>query len=271
MKTIIYYFSGTGNSLKIACDLALLLADTEFFTDRTEVFSMARAGEADVSADRIGLVFPVYMFGLPLIVSDFVEKLAAADDARLGESDKYIFAVATHGGGPGGALKMLYNKMKKRGLPLDAAFSVAMPGNYTPLYGAPDDDKQKALFEKAGEKVREISARVLSGEREKFEFSNCFINAASSLVHGLMSSRIPGMDKKFYADEKCNACAICEKVCPVENIKMLKGKPSWNHKCQQCMACLQWCPKEAIQYAKATRGRRRYHHPEIKLNEIIQR
>jgi len=79
------------------------------------------------------------------------------------------------------------------------------------------------------------------------------------------------MDKKFFADGRCDSCGICAKVCPVDNIKMLKGKPSWNHKCQQCMACLHWCPKEAIQYGKMTRGRRRYHHPLIKLNEIIQK
>jgi len=270
MKTIIYYFSGTGNSLKTACDLALQLADTEFFTDRTEVFPMARAGEADVSADRIGMVFPVYMSGPPLIVSGFVKKLAAAE-GWLNETGKYIFAVATHGGNPGGALKMLYNDMRKNGLSLDAAFNVAMPGNYTPLYGALSGEKQNALFVRADEKLREISARVLSGERGYFEFSNFFVNAVSSFFYGLMSPRIPGMDKKFFADGRCDSCGICAKVCPVDNIKMLKGKPSWNHKCQQCMACLHWCPKEAIQYGKMTRGRRRYNHPLIKLNEIIQK
>ncbi|MEA2081930.1 MAG: EFR1 family ferrodoxin [Elusimicrobiota bacterium] len=292
MKTIIYYFSGTGNSLKVACDLALLLGDTEFMTDETEVFSMVRAvnGEIDLSAERqclsvnncsgiftpffaerIGLVFPVYMFGLPLIVSDFVKKLGSASESWRAEPDKYIFAVATHGGGPGGALKMLQGDMKKQGIALDAAFTVEMPGNYTPLYGAPDEEKQKRLFKKEQEKVRDISDRVLSGEREKFEFSNFFVNALSFPVHGFMAGKIPGMDKKFYADENCDGCGLCAKLCPVDNIKMIDGKPSWNHRCQQCMACLQWCPGEAIQYGKKTAGRKRYHHPDIKAAEIIQK
>ena len=279
MKTIIYYFSGTGNSLKVACDLALALGDTEFVPDETEVFSMVRAinGEIDLSADRIGLVFPVYMFGLPLIVSEFVQKLGAASESWQGEPDKYLFAVVTHGGGPGGALKMLQRRMEKTGVVLDAAFAVEMPGNYTPLYGAPDEAKQKRLFKKEQEKVREISERVLSGQRGKFEFSNCFINAAASFVNGLMSRKIPGMDKKFYADENCagntpgSDCSVCADVCPVDNIKMINGKPLWQHKCQQCMACLQWCPEEAIQYGKSTAGRKRYHHPDIKLAEIKQK
>ncbi|MBU3955661.1 EFR1 family ferrodoxin [bacterium] len=273
MRTIIYYFSGTGNSLKIACDLALELGNTEFLSDETEVFSMVRAmkGGIDLSADRIGLVFPVYMFGLPLIVSDFVKKLEAESGHWRGEPDKYIFAVATNGGGPGGALKMLQSRLETKGLSLDAAFSVEMPGNYTPLYGAPSEDKQKILFENASGKVKEIVAYVLSGERGKFEFSNFFVNAVSSVFNSLVSAKIPGMDKKFSADEKCAGCPVCEKVCPADNIKIIKGKPSWNHKCQQCLACLQWCPEESIQYGKKTAGRKRYHHPDIKLEEIIQK
>jgi len=279
MKTIIYYFSGTGNSLKVACDLALEIGDTEFLTDETEVFSMVRAinGEIDLSADRIGLVFPVYMWGLPLIVSEFVKKLGGASELWRDEPDKYIFAVVTHGGFPGGALKMLHRSMAKTGVTLDAAFAVEMPGNYTPLYGAPSDEKQQKLFENEKEKVKKISDCVLSGERGRFEFSNCFVNAFSFLVHGFMSRRIPAMDKKFYADENCagnkpgSDCTVCADVCPVDNIKMIDGKPLWNHRCQQCMACLQWCPKEAIQWGKKTAGRKRYHHPDIKLAEIIQK
>jgi len=41
MKTIIYYFSGTGNSLKTACDLALQLASA--FHRRTPRFCLEEA------------------------------------------------------------------------------------------------------------------------------------------------------------------------------------------------------------------------------------
>ena len=30
-------------------------------------------------------------------------------------------------------------------------------------------------------------------------------------------------DVNFYADEKCNSCEVCEKVCPVNNIKIIDG------------------------------------------------
>ena len=82
------------------------------------------------------------------------------------------------------------------------------------------------------------------------------------------SPRIPAMDKDFFSDEKCNGCGICSKVCPVNNIEIIKAKPVWMHRCEQCMACLQWCPQEAIQYGKNTTGRTRYRHPSVKLEDI---
>jgi len=37
------------------------------------------------------------------------------------------------------------------------------------------------------------------------------------------------------------------------------------------MACIQWCPVEAIQVGKRTRGRRRYHHPEVTAHDLCLR
>jgi len=50
---------------------------------------------------------------------------------------------------------------------------------------------------------------------------------------------------------------------------MINGKPEWHQKCHQCFACLQWCPQEAIQYGKKTPKYKRYHHPEIKVNDLL--
>ncbi len=77
------------------------------------------------------------------------------------------------------------------------------------------------------------------------------------------------MDEKYYSDEKCNGCGICQKICPVDNIKLVNEKPEWQHKCQFCLACLHYCPQEAIQYGKNTLGRERYNHPNITVKELI--
>ncbi len=76
-------------------------------------------------------------------------------------------------------------------------------------------------------------------------------------------------DENYYTDEKCNGCGICQKICPVDNIKLVNDKPEWQHKCQQCLCCLHYCPQKAIQFGEYTPGRERYNHPHIKVKELI--
>ena len=68
---------------------------------------------------------------------------------------------------------------------------------------------------------------------------------------------------------KCTGCAICQKICPVDNIKIENKQPIWGKQCEQCMACIQWCPTQAIEYSDKTRKRKRYHNPEIKISDMI--
>ena len=64
MKTIIYYFTGTGNSLAAARGICARLGDCELVSIPTLTKSQA---EIVPAADRVGIVCPVYDFGLPSI------------------------------------------------------------------------------------------------------------------------------------------------------------------------------------------------------------
>lgn len=258
MKVGIYYFSATGNSLAVARDLAREIPGAE-------VLPVTAALKPDYRQDYdcLGIVFPVYMFGLPLIVTEFLRKIQPKRDA-------YVFAVANYGGLPGRALNMARGMLRKRGIILSGGFGVTMPGNYTPLYGAISEKRQKAMFEQEAARVREIASLI----REK---SPAFSEEGPFLMNYLLylllyragSSRIPSSDTRFRVTEKCVKCGICQRVCPVRNIELREGKPAWLHHCQHCMACLQWCPTEAIQYTKATEGRKRYHHPLVSAEDIM--
>jgi len=258
MKTVIYYFSATGNSLVIANDLAKELGNTD-------VVAMAKALDKpiDTPYDRVGIVFPVYMFGLPLIVVRFLRNLNVPNNA-------YVFSVANFGGLPGRALMLTRVMLKKRGIELAAGFGVLMPGNYTPFYGAIAVDKQKTMFDKEKARIKEIAGKIREKVTGILEEKPFLINAILyKLLYKGGSSQIPKADTGFWVTDKCTSCALCEKVCPVVNITMKNGNPQWLHHCEHCMACLQWCPVEAIQYKKSTLGRKRYHHPDIKAADII--
>ncbi|MGA1790521.1 MAG: EFR1 family ferrodoxin [bacterium] len=259
MKTILYYFTGTGNSLKIARDLAEVLNHT----DLCPMAGLIAEEHISVSSDRVGIICPVYMWGLPLIVQDFIEKL------NLNKS-QYVFAVLTYGGFPAGTLKQIDKLLHSKGLKLSAGFGVRMPGNYIPMYGAFSEKKQAELFSKEKEKIEQIAEMI--EENKSVNIKGCFFPADwifSGLIHKLGSQKMLGLDKDFWVNEKCNGCGICAKVCPVNNIKMNEEKPIWQHHCQQCLACLHWCPQEAIEFGKHTPGRKRYRHPEVYMEDMI--
>lgn len=258
MKTHIFYFSGTGNCLKAARDLANELGDADIISVPKIINQ-----EIDFSAERVGIIFPVYMFGMPLIIVDFIKKLKM-------EKNKYIFAVATCGGMAADALGQTAKQLKKQGLKLAAGFVISMPGNYTPLYEAVSLEKQKKLFMMERRRIKNIAQIVKESRQYKIEKGPIFFNWIFSGIYKLGAPRLPNSDKHFWVDEKCNGCGVCEKVCPVNNIKFSEGKPAWLHKCEQCLACLQWCPQEAIQYKKSTLGRKRYRNPNVSVEDIIK-
>ncbi len=257
MKTTIYYFSATGNSLVVARDLAKELGDAE-------VVSIAKAikGGGDTASDVVGIVFPAYMFGMPLIVARFLKMIKA-------KSDAYIFAVVTFGGIPGRPLTLAKKILAERGMKLASGFGVLMPGNYTPFYGAIPEEKQRTMFDAEKSHVKEIADAVRQGKMGILEEGHIIAGTLLCLlVYKAGSSQIPNADKAFWVTEKCTSCGLCAKVCPVTDIVMTDGKPVWQHHCEHCMACLQWCPVEAIQYKKSTIGRKRYRHPAVKPADI---
>jgi len=217
---------------------------------------------SEEQADAVGIIFPVYMFGLPLIVADFLKTLKV-------KPDTYVFSVATLGGMPGRAHSLARKILKAGGIKLACGFSVMMPGNYTPLYGAIPKEQQEKLFLKEKTKIKEIAQFVREHKRGIFEEKPFLGNL---LLYALLyrggSAQIPASAKGFWITDVCIKCGLCAKVCPVANIEMKDGKPLWLDHCQQCMACLQWCPVEAIQYQKTTRGKKRYHHPDVSEEDI---
>ncbi len=97
MKTLIYYFSGTGNSLAAAQSICRHLGDCELVPIASLPGTLK---DITPAADRVGIVCPVYDLGLPSIVVEFVRRL---DLSRAG----YSFAVLTMGGFGASALHQL--------------------------------------------------------------------------------------------------------------------------------------------------------------------
>lgn len=258
MKTVIFYFSGTGNSLKVARDLAVAISDTEIMAIpkalRNQEFNWSHF-------DNIGFVFPVYFEGPPLMVNEFVKKLVLTDK-------KYLFAVATYGAVFGDVLKIL-NRSLPDGQSLNLGETIQMPGNYLAWYGAWEEQKQKNAFEHQNEAVKAIARSIKAQETKPLKRDRFIYNLFTKFWYPQFEKEAKTRDQHFSVDATCNGCQICKRLCPANNISFDSGKPQWNGRCEQCFACIQWCPQEAIQYGKKTRNRKRYHHPEITVQDLF--
>jgi len=258
MKTILYWFSGTGNSRAMAQDVAAELGDAAIVPVVT-----AMSGSME-TADRVGLFFPVYGFGIPGIIGDFVRKMPIT-------ASTYFFTVATMGGTAGASHRQVRRIVRGRGGDLMAGWSVQMPGNYTPLYGAPPDATQHKQFLAARARAKTIAQAVMAGARGPFEDSMPPLSWIGLLLNRVSVKSFRVADRKFRVEQSCTHCGICAKVCPVANIVMKAGAPVWQNRCEQCLACLQWCPVEAIQSGRSTKGRRRYRHPKYTASDFFLR
>jgi len=257
MKTDLFFYTGTGNSLWTARKVANELGNADIIP-----IPWISSYPFRSRADAIGIIFPVHIWGLPQRVIAFVNSLAV-------DTSKYYFALAVNAGQVAATLLQMNKLMKSRDLFLSAGFDIVMPSNYIPWGGPGPKSKCMKRINDSKEKIRKISTVIANRERSPVEKGPLWQNILFSWFYKLSFPYIPAMDKKFWVDDKCNNCNICMKVCSCGNIDMQAGKAVWLHHCEQCLACIQWCPKEAIQYGKNTSRYERYHHPEIKLEDII--
>ncbi|WP_094604200.1 EFR1 family ferrodoxin [Sporomusa silvacetica] len=253
MDNVIYYFSGTGNSLKVAKDMAEKLGSTELIS-----ISKAINQEMYGAFETAGIVFPVHSKGVPMMVVKFIKKLKSFKVA-------YYYAVATHGGNLGGALEQTSKLFEKRGMKLAAGFAVHMPSIYITF----NEEEQNKLFQACDQRVDRIIQTIKNKKAQVIEKNGFLNNLWIGIQYKMFLWLIYKRDKSFWVNEKCNQCGICAKICPAENIELKDGRPIWKHNCSHCYACLQWCPMQALQYGKTT-GLKRYTNPFISLKEMLQ-
>lgn len=259
MKTTIYYFSGTGNSLSAARKIAALLGDT----DLTPIASLMNgSGDIIPQTERVGIICPVYDLGIPIIVRDFLNRL----DVR---GTKYIFAIITLGGSGLSALRMIDSLIReKNGKKLNAGFAVKMPGNFPPLSVPPTGEKLNTIIRKAETELDRIGGIIREGQDHP-PGSALISSFFKFFIYGGFAKEVHNADSRFTVSDACTSCGICSSVCPTKNI-IVSERPAWNHRCELCMACLHFCPTQAIniRMMRGTEGRGRYHHPDVTVADM---
>ena len=260
-KTVIFCFSATGNSLKLARDMASEIGSckVEQIKENTPVVI------DDNYAGRIGFVFPVHAYGLPIIVRRFLKNLAI-------KGTPYIFAAVTCAGRPAAALIQLKKYIARKGKILSAGFIINMPGSYLPLHDLQEPYVIDRMYKVEETSVKYLAERIKNKENYGIEAGKYSANRFVSFLVYLCFYFLHNIfDIFFRADGRCDGCGLCAHICPAGNISMADGRPKWRRRCVQCMACLQWCPVESIQFFNTTKGKKRYKNPYVNPWDIIPR
>lgn len=254
MKNVIYYFSGTGNSMRAAEKIALKLHDTNIISMRCKASEVPA-----LDVEVIGLIFPVYDWTLPKTVMNFIQELEINPDA-------YVFAVSMPGLINGKCMQELSDILNKKGIKLSYGKTVYSVANYVVKYPPmPNPKKKVPKTEKMLEKIAEdIGCRVVN----KYKRPNILVKLLFPILMPKNIEHLNELDRYFHTTKECTSCGMCAKVCPCNNIEMKDNMLTFKHKCNQCMACISYCPKEALNFKDSTQKRKKYHNPYITSRDI---
>ena len=250
---MIFFFTATGNSRFIAERIGAATGD-----QLTDIAKCVQDDRFDFSVDEnesVGIIFPVYFFGLPMIVAEFLRKL----DVSM-KPNTYTYAVMNCGDSTGKAEKYLSSIFRA-----NAIFGVLTVENYVPLYKVEDEKNINEHLDKAECEVDEIIQHIKDRHNGAFNnYKGRIPYFLSSLFYLLFQNGRKTV--KFSVNEKCTGCGICERVCPRRVIKLDNGRPMWTmDRCELCLGCLHRCPEFSINYGKKTSGNGRYLNPRVQL------
>jgi ferredoxin len=226
MSTTLYYFSATGNSLKFARDIAAELGDCRLVS-----IASALSGQlVPPVSECVGFVFPVFAWGLPRIVGDFLNQLSL-------QGTTYVFAIATCVAIPGNTLKEFEQRLHSRGARLHAGFAVkAQRSSLMKLNGFDRVimalDRQRKRIRTGETRLREITETVKRREQHAAETSSWPANLFGSLLHAPALNTFKSVDSSFVVQDSCKGCGTCVKVCPRANIKLAGKRPAFEHNCE---------------------------------------
>ena len=257
---MILYFSGTGNSLAIARKIAEALGE--------QVLSIYDAVKADLSGEkRIGLVFPTYNLDAPIAVTQLIPRIRFPKDA-------YTFVVITCGAQTNTAVWTVRRLLKRQGVRVDYCHKIRVPDSSALAFGRNPND-QAWKFDKFALRLETIIAD-LSAQKKRLHFAG-FDPFGWLMSRPNLQRKIAQMTTPHVNPDKCIGCNTCVRVCPQGNIMLTEredGKPlaAIGPHCTWCLSCVHFCPQQAVEVnGKVVSKPFQYHHPDIKLKDMLRR
>ncbi len=240
-RFVIHYFSGTGNTWKMINYLGDQLQ--KFYSVsyvNIETVSSAHSPNFEIFEAIHIFAFPIYCFSAPDIVYRYINSLP-----RFQEQKAII--LCTCGQMAGGALGLISRILATKGLEISFTDFFIYPDNFTQIMNAPPEDACRNLIRKTEEKLDLTAQKILQSNipsRKPLLLLTIF-SAVIGPFFKFMGRILLG--KMYIADNNCNECNLCKKLCPVQAIEIKNKKPKWDWKCEACQRCINICPQKSIQ------------------------
>lgn len=251
---MVFYFTGTGNSL-----YAAKMLDDEIVS----IPQIVNSENLVFQSDKIGIVCPVYGHEMPGMVKEFLCKAVFHTD--------YLYLVLTYGNRHADAVELAAKALEHTGKRASYITTLLMVDNFLPAF---DMEEQVKLNKDVDKQIADIQADIAT---RKQKYQN--VTDKDRLAHKGYLELVHHQPETVWADfdftDECVGCAICAKVCPVGCIHIKEQKAiRTDMSCQACYACVHACPKAAI-HVKTIMGfqeknpRARYRNEHIELAELI--
>ena len=260
MKSIVIYYSQTGNTKKIA---EAIHSGMSQLAEKCDIAPLGEVATKELRHyDLIGLGSPV---PLPTIITNFINNMPSL-------KDRYGFTFCTHGTHPGDYIARMVAALRRKGLIVtgwnDWFGSAFIPILPKPYYtdGHPDEidlKEAKNFGREIVARTRRISkgeVRVIPRLPRKGKYERLY-GIPPQVVPEEIRKALEEDIRKGYEEigkckpklnvEKCKypKCTICMDNCPTHSINLSASPPISYQTCRPCLLwfCEQLCPTGAIE------------------------
>ena len=259
-KRLVFFFTGTGNSLFVARQLS------------PNVISIPQAlkkNELEYEAEEIGIVYPIYAQMMPNIVRKFLKS------AKL--KYQYLFAIGTYGNRQGHAVEKCAASGKEAGYEFDYIATLLMVDNWLPMF-----DMNEQL--KVDKNIAQNLSKIMSDLDGRKKYLEPFVENTNPIPQAPQApTDAPKPPSPFAEDgihakaedwftitNACVSCGLCVRVCPRGNYSLDGEIPTVKGDCELCLACAHACPHKAIVIKSGEANpNARYRNPNVTMRDIV--
>lgn len=252
-EVVIFYFSGTGNSQRVAKWICELSAARNIDCKMLNISNMGVNQLKPIDSNALIIIIsPIHGFNYPKITLQFisnfpigVNKIILMNTRAGMKLGRFITPGLT-----GIAFIISSLIFISKGYIIVGQIPFDMPSNWISIHPALNERSVKFIHQKNYERVKKHTDKILAGKKD-------FIALRDMLQDILISPVALGyylggryiIAKTFYASYKCDNCGLCIKQCPVKAIENINDHPYWKFRCESCMKCMNSCPKRGIETA----------------------